>query len=616
MDYKKNIINEALKNFKNGPLYEALIKEKKYIELFEENLKKSKNIEKLENIKKFKEIAKKNETFYKTFLLNQSANCLIHAPTQVGKTNAIKDFIDICTEENIPVIVSCDNKSDQLEQFYNRVSNEFESDDSIVLVKASDKKFGKIIRTCIQNNKKLVVFCLDNICQIKKVKEQFALEISLEKIKFSKIAIIHDEGDVITKDYNIDMIEENQSQSHKEWLKIMNFLKENGCDIKRIFVTATPENIVYKYKVEHVVRLDIPKNYVGYQDIEYIEFENPKNIKDILIQEQNRRILEKENGIILYCVDKKIINGQDPTFISVCSYMDNAIVNTYNGNGITARVLNKEKFEDRLKQFIRINNKIKKNKKIRYTDESTNETKNVLNIKGLAIKDFYQICKETECSVIVTIGMDLIARGISFVSSDKSKDALAATTMIYKPGEKMHNVGLCQAIGRITGTARSELKRRLYAPKTVIENYINYNTNQKQYLDEIYNNKGILTCELMKKIELNKILSRPLDRNKLKLEPKFKKEIVEINDVERMKQLINMWWKADTIIGKILRYIYEHENGVDEKSLKNFILSLTASDTWYNDLGTKKKEYKFVFTRSENQITKIKKEAREYIKQL
>jgi uncharacterized phage-associated protein len=44
MDYKKNIINEALKNFKNGPLYEALIKEKKYIELFKENLKKSKNM--------------------------------------------------------------------------------------------------------------------------------------------------------------------------------------------------------------------------------------------------------------------------------------------------------------------------------------------------------------------------------------------------------------------------------------------------------------------------------------------------------------------------------------------------------------------------------------------
>ena len=55
----------------------------------------------------------------------------------------------------------------------------------------------------------------------------------------------------------------------------------------------------------------------------------------------------------------------------------------------------------------------------------------------------------------------LIARGISFVSSEKTPDAIAATTMIYRPGVTMHNVGLCQTIGRITVTARPDLKSML-----------------------------------------------------------------------------------------------------------------------------------------------------------
>ena len=48
-----------------------------------------------------------------------------------------------------------------------------------------------------------------------------------------------------------------------------------------------------------------------------------------------------------------------------------------------------------------------------------------------------------------------------------------------------------QTIGRITGTARPDLQRRLYASKSVIENYINYNENQKQYLKEIVKNDNI-----------------------------------------------------------------------------------------------------------------------------
>ena len=355
---------------------------------------------------------------------------------------------------------------------------------------------------------------------------------------------------------------------------MIQYFSRQQIELKRVFVTATPENVVYKYKIEHVIRLSVPNNYIGYDKIQYNQVEDPKHIKDILIEEQNRRILQKENGVILYCIDKKIGKGQDPTFVSLCSYLQ-CVVNTYNGNGITARV-NNEHFETRLRKFVSLNNKVKHNKHIVYTDESTNETKNIWNIKGMAIRDFYQICKEINSGIIVTIGMDLMSRGISFVSSEKATDTVAATTMIYKPGMTMHAVGLCQTIGRITGTARPDLQRRLYASKSVIENYINYNENQKQYLKEIVKNDNIVSNEIMKTIELNKKLSRPMDRTKLGLKPMYKRESEsesesegEIDGVDLKK--LNKWFNDNSLVGKMVNYLYGQETSITFEEFKNGI---------------------------------------------
>ena len=594
-----------------------LIKEKKELEQQFNNL--NVNNQNILNMQTFaKKIINKEhtvKTFFKKIIEKNNVNALIHSPTQVGKTAAAKEFIEHCLDENLPVIVSCDNKSDQLEQFYNRISNEL-NNENVTLVKMSDSKSTDIVEDFFKkNNKKIVMFCLDNTSQIKKIRRVMMAVRGL-RIKLEKIAIIHDEGDVITKDCNIEDIENDQSESHKEWLILTQYISQEEIELKRIFVTATPENVVYKYKIEDVIRLRVPNNYIGYDKIKYVQLDDKIRIKKILIEEQNRRILEKENGVILYCVDKKIGNGQDPTFISLCSYLE-CVVNTYNGNGITVRI-NNEKFQARLEKFVTLNNKIKKNKRIFYTDESTNETKNVWNIKGMSVKDFYQICKEIGAGIIVTIGMDLMARGISFVSSEKSVDTVAATTMIYKPGTTMHAVGLCQTIGRITGTARPDLQRRLYASKSVIENFINYNENQKQYLKEISRNENVVTNEIMKTIELNKKLTRSIDRKKLGLKPMYKSESETESETEsegeRMKKLINNWWNADTKIGKILKFVYDSETGVSEDKLMKYLKDNEYSETWYTDLHQPNKNYKIVFERTNNRITKIKNEAIEYIK--
>lgn len=121
----------------------------------------------------------------------------------------------------------------------------------------------------------------------------------------------------------------------------------------------------------------------------------------------------------------------------------------------------------------------------------------------------------------------------------------------------------------------------------------------------------------MKNIELNNKMSRPLDRVKLNLRPKYsssessESESDTLNNENRVSELINMWWNKESIIGKILKYIYEKES-VTEDELKEFLEINNYSKAWYSDLAQSNKDYKIVFERKNN-ITKINKEAREYV---
>ncbi len=233
----------------------------------------------------------------------------------------------------------------------------------------------------------------------------------------------------------------------------------------------------------------------------------------------------------------------------------------------------------------------------------------------MPIRDFYQVCKNVNnLSVIVTIGMDLLARGISFVSSERVPDAIAATTLIYKPGVSMHAVGLCQTIGRITGIARPDLKRHLFASDEVIKTYNKYNLNQEMYIRELIKNEGTPSSEFMKTYELEHKIKKNLDRPKLNLKPLYKKE-ENINNEGKMKELINKWWNSNCNTGKILRFVYESEVGVSEHELKEYIKEIGSSNVieMYNELIRKARFYDLIFTRSENKITKITKKAQDFI---
>ena len=547
----------------------------------------------------------KKETKYIKLLESCSVNSLITAPTQVGKTAATREFIEACLTQDIPVIVSTDNKKDQCEQLYERIKNDL-CGKQVTMMKASDKQFNNTLKKCLKNdNKKIVIFCLDNSSQISKLIECLKIQSYEKGFKtIKKIALIHDEADIITKDKDVLNIKKDQAESHQKWLELVEFINLTHLNLKRVFVTATPDNICMLYNLESpdVIKLEIPSTYSGYNEIEYKNISKDDNIKEILQNEVKRIKGDLTNEIILYCIDRKIIDGQNDSLWEIAENV-NCIVNTYNGNGI-AVIINDIKKRDLFRKEL-------KSKDIDYYREE-----NYFAIKDLSIRKFYTICKKVGENCVITIGKDLISRGISYVSEDE-KNPMTASIMIYRPGMTLHCCALTQTIGRITGCAMPSLKRRLYAPKEIIEDYINYNKNQEKYIKKIQDTKDkTLTKDIINQTTFEKI-KRSVDRIKLELRMNMKNEEskVVIDDMDRMKDLVNMWWGKETIIGKILKFIYDNENGVSEDKLMKYLKDNKYSKAWYSDLAQCNKDYKIVFERINN-ITSLKQKAREYMDEL
>ena len=529
---------------------------------------------------------------------------MIWAPTQVGKSEATRHFIQECFEKNVPVIVSTDNKTDQCEQLYYRTLMALDDVD-VELYKVTDKKLVQRLSKCLDTNKNFVIFCLDNSSQIEKLEKVFKELFIDGKLDITpKVALIHDEGDIITKDPDTDIIKSNQGLSHKMWLGLVKTLQKT-IDLKRIFVTATPENCCMLYEIQtvDVMCLDVPSNYIGYKDIVYQELSD--DIDSVLRKEVKRIKTEKNGEVILYCIDRKITTGQEVVLARLGEHLK-CTVCTYNGNGISV-IFRSSKRCSMFKKELQDLNKI-------YQCEDKQ-----VWIKKLTIRKFYKLCKLVGEICIVTIGKDLISRGISYVGEDLD-NPLTATTIIYKPGTSMHAVGITQTIGRITGCARPDLKRRVFAPSDVIDTYKRYNENQEKYISQLENNSGRSTKDVIDSLEFKKI-KRNIDRPKLKSKVTMNWETTSVDEFyednqERMKELVNRWWGAKTIIGQILKYVFDNQK-VSEKDLKDFIKSLGATErTWYTDLHTPNKNYKLAFYRDSSRYTCLTKETRQHINHL
>jgi hypothetical protein len=213
----------------------------------------------------------------------------------------------------------------------------------------------------------------------------------------------------------------------------------------------------------------------------------------------------------------------------------------------------------------------------------------------LPICDFYTLCKAIGERCVVTIGRDLIARGISYVGRD-SKQPLTATTMIYKPGTSMHAVGIVQAVGRITGTAMPCLKRRLYAPGDVITTYKAFNANQETYISEIENStEQVEIKNIIDRLEFCKI-KRKIDRASLRLKMNMTHEYASDSESESESDdgsesesddnplpmgtriIVDRLWTAGTMLGQAFRYIYGNPDGVSKNDFLEYLSSVGSQN--------------------------------------
>jgi hypothetical protein len=228
---------------------------------------------------------------------------------------------------------------------------------------------------------------------------------------------------------------------------------------------------------------------------------------------------------------------------------------------------------------------------------------NVINVnkRDIVISKFYGYLQSCDCKVVLTIGKDLISRGISFVS-DHKENPLTATTMIYKPGNQLHCVALCQAIGRLTGTAQSKLLRRLYTTDDVYNNYMTFIENQKEIIKAIKENGNKVDDSLISDIALWK-MSRPVDRKTLKLE----KDMVFWEDTEDMEsdsgyttdeneidgvKLVSLhkWINGDTLVGKMVRYLYDNEEIMSFREFKDGISYEKSDEEFLSNIKNGKGE--------------------------
>lgn len=508
---------------------------------------------------------------------------LIYAPTQVGKTEKVIQYVKENLKEKRLVVYSTDNKGDQMNQFLHRINYKENENQILVISHITDNKLKKLLKYNITNELPTIIVVMDNYSQLSKLRERIVL-LQQEGVVFPPTTIFHDEGDVITKSNEIQNVLTKQPKSHQEWLLLSDFLIHHNISTRRIFVSATPENIVFLYKIYNIISIPIPSTYQGYEHFIYKPIENNK-LSEIIQTDIEVKRFRGENGIILLNVDritegikkKDCYIGQDVIMNDLYKHFHsyNIVISIYNGKGITLYIPPNYKTE--FCQYINNYNKMqKKNERIRF--DTINNTQQYL-LTNCPIGWFYQFCKDCGIDIVITIGCDLMNRGISYCSIKKETNALTATTMIYRPSLHRHGVGLVQTIGRLSGTCRPDLQRTLYTSSEIIEKYKKMCENQTDFINnlerELSLNDTMDSKQFFKNFELKHKIKGPIDRPKLNLDFKFKKTkpVHDKNTIDGVKlgKLKDICNKNNSVISKMIRFLMDFDEPIELEQLKNGI---------------------------------------------
>lgn len=252
-----------------------------------------------ENFKVLREEATIN--FADMLDFNQQDEYIVHAPPQMGKTGYMLNACQMVKNSGILIVISVDNKKDQLDQTFGRFSSA-----GLPIFKVSDMKI-RSIQANLAAGKSVVVFCLNNASQVGK----------LCSLSHSKITVIHDEGDLV---YQSDS-EEEAGKTQQAWDRFC----VTGC--KRVWVSATPENCSFIRGIctKNILRLPYNPDYTPVTH--FCEWD----CKDYNVLSDTFSSLNPSNReVTLFCTDSTV-KKHDSIAENISLILPDCVVIVYNG---------------------------------------------------------------------------------------------------------------------------------------------------------------------------------------------------------------------------------------------------------------------------------------------
>ena len=481
-----------------------------------------------------------------SMVVHKVKNFILTGATQMGKTSYIINSIKEMMVTKSLIVISCDNKIDQMNQLKNRLIIEGINPWKL-------KSNVSTIAKSLNRGNSVVMIILNNAAQAKKL-QATVMDLQI-RAEFDNYRVFHDEGDMVNKSDDIkDISNASLPESHRRWVQHFNSCQTSIKNVTRYWVSATPENcaMLYDIPAKNIIVLPRDEKYVGIT--KHIDWDGSHNELEMEIE----RLRAKNNGeVILYCTTRK--NDEQKELAKSMSLNYSCIACVYNGTGI----------------FYYIRGKME-----------------VYDHKDIAsfLSDIREESIEENLPVVI-VGFELMNRGISFVSTENSP--LTATVMFYKGGES-YLVNLAQRFGRITGTSRPDLKERtLYCSVKDYDDYMVYSNNQKNVWDALTleGNADKNIGEIMKDVEVVKT-NRKLDRPKLvSVNSEYKectKRIVEVTprdmDLVKMKRLVISWKNEnnDAAVARLFRAMVANGGEMASEEVREHVEDMDA--TYYSNL--------------------------------
>jgi hypothetical protein len=303
----------------------------------------------------------------------------------------------------------------------------------------------------------------------------------------TRYIFFHDEADMLNKSDNVmDLANGKVPLSHRSWVGLMDILEKSCIPTNRFWISATPENCSSISRITGIDIMVLPDN-TNYRPVSGFTSWSPddENAEDALSGEieRIREIgVEFAGEVILYCVDRK--NEEQDEMAREISAKYNCVTCSYNMKSM-----------------------------LLYFDGSV--VTRVIGSKDdiATVLDKTRVLCISENAPMVVVGYNLLSRGVSFVANGHNPPT--ATVMFYSGGVSSHVVGLAQRFGRITGTSRPEITRRMvYCLPGVYSDYSGYIANQKLVWDALVSeeNRELDICSILMKCGDAVKINRPLDR--------------------------------------------------------------------------------------------------------